>query len=165
MALQIWFPLFNHYHRNHNLCKHDRYGPTLMSSPRTLFSVSLPKASLSSTQQLNPDTTHCLNLNINNDNTRKATQLGLLSKRRNLNLVILALFSNGFLPNMTAKPISAEESQLQRYIDPKEGFTLLRPSSWIKVLPFSLNSTLPCMCCVNLLWMYLVFVRFNFLRT
>uniref|UniRef100_A0A7N2MQ48 PsbP C-terminal domain-containing protein n=2 Tax=Quercus lobata TaxID=97700 RepID=A0A7N2MQ48_QUELO len=34
---------------------------------------------------------------------------------------------------MTTKPILAEELQLQRYIDPKEGFTLLRPSSWIKV--------------------------------
>uniref|UniRef100_A0A2N9GRQ9 PsbP C-terminal domain-containing protein n=1 Tax=Fagus sylvatica TaxID=28930 RepID=A0A2N9GRQ9_FAGSY len=32
-----------------------------------------------------------------------------------------------------SKSILAEELQLQRYVDTKEGFTLLTPSSWIKV--------------------------------
>ena len=126
MALQIWFPLSNH---NHNLSKHRHgYGPTL-SSPthrtRTIFSISLPKPSLLSTQQHNPvpESTH----NVND--THKDS---FCLSKRNLNLAILVLFSYGFFPNMS-KSILAEELQLQRYVDTKEGFTLLTPSSWIKV--------------------------------
>ncbi|KAL6223230.1 hypothetical protein ACLB2K_006618 [Fragaria x ananassa] len=44
--------------------------------------------------------------------------------------LVAPLFLNGVLPNL---PIFAEELELERYTDSKEGFTLLRPSSWIKV--------------------------------
>jgi hypothetical protein len=119
MASQICFPLWNH-----NFLKHN-YAPTF-SSPRTLFSISLPKASLSSsTQQHHPK-------RICNDPHKDALVSHCLSKRK-LGLSILAVFSSsGLLPNMT-KAIFAGELELERYTDPMEGFTLLRPSSWTKV--------------------------------
>lgn len=52
--------------------------------------------------------------------------------KRDLGLSIVAIFLNGFLPNLQ-KAILAQDLELQRYTDSKEGFTLLRPSSWIKV--------------------------------
>ncbi|KAL5554911.1 hypothetical protein UlMin_037147 [Ulmus minor] len=55
----------------------------------------------------------------------------LLSKRE-LSLSSFALLLNGFSPNLPAA-ISAQQLELLRYTDDKEGFTLLRPSSWIKV--------------------------------
>ncbi|KAM5577865.1 psbP domain-containing protein 2, chloroplastic [Rosa sericea] len=51
--------------------------------------------------------------------------------KRSLSLSLFAaVFLNGVLPN---SPIFAQELELERYTDSKEGFTLLRPSSWIKV--------------------------------
>lgn len=52
--------------------------------------------------------------------------------KRHLNLSILTLLFNGFLLDK-AKSITDLEN-LQRYTDSKDGFTLLVPSSWIKVL-------------------------------
>ncbi|KMT14038.1 hypothetical protein BVRB_4g078670 [Beta vulgaris subsp. vulgaris] len=58
-----------------------------------------------------------------------------ITKRRTLNLSILALlFSSSLpitIPNATAD--EERETELQRYTDSKEGFTLLRPSSYIQV--------------------------------
>ncbi|KAG7982842.1 hypothetical protein I3843_04G073400 [Carya illinoinensis] len=99
------------------------YGPT-STSPRNLFPTSLPKDSFLSTRQPNPKSSY-------NDPDKDAFVSHCLSKRK-LNLAILAVFSYGFLPSMT-ESIFAEELELQRYTDAKEGFTLLRPSSWIQV--------------------------------
>ncbi|XP_059432944.1 psbP domain-containing protein 2, chloroplastic-like [Corylus avellana] len=113
MASQICFPLWTH-----NLLKHNN-APTF-SSPRTFFSISL-----SSTQQQHPKS-------ICNDPHKDALVSHCLSRRK-LSLSILAVFwSSGLLPNMT-KAILAGELELERYTDPTEGFTLLRPSSWTKV--------------------------------
>ncbi|XP_021301150.1 psbP domain-containing protein 2, chloroplastic [Herrania umbratica] len=54
-----------------------------------------------------------------------------LSKRR-LNFSALALIFNGVLQDIS-KALSDKELELQRYTDVDEGFTLLRPSSWIKI--------------------------------
>lgn len=60
----------------------------------------------------------------------------LFTKRKlSLSILAAAVFLNGFFPNLP-KPIFAQELELERYTDSKEGFTLLRPSSWIKVFPF-----------------------------
>lgn len=128
MASQICFPLWNH-----NLLKHNN-GPTF-SSPRTLFSISFPKASLSSsTQQHHPES-------ICNGPHKDALVPHCLSKRK-LNLSILAVFSSsGFLPNMT-KAILAAQLELERFTDPMEGFTLLKPSSWTKVPTINILSLL-----------------------
>ncbi|XP_022751985.1 psbP domain-containing protein 2, chloroplastic-like [Durio zibethinus] len=56
----------------------------------------------------------------------------LFLTRRSLNSSALALILNGFLPHYS-KALSHNELELQRYTDVEEGFTLLRPSSWIKV--------------------------------
>ena len=53
--------------------------------------------------------------------------------RRELNLSIVSLLLAAALPNTVFKVIAQEQEQLQRYTDSVEGFTLLRPSSWIKV--------------------------------
>ncbi|KAI8030953.1 hypothetical protein LOK49_LG01G02560 [Camellia lanceoleosa] len=53
--------------------------------------------------------------------------------KRMLNLSIVALvFASSPIPTSISIAI-AEDLQLQRYTDPKEGFTLLTPPSWIKV--------------------------------
>uniref|UniRef100_A0A0F7GZ87 PsbP domain-OEC23 like protein n=1 Tax=Pelargonium dichondrifolium TaxID=73194 RepID=A0A0F7GZ87_9ROSI len=84
--------------------------------PKSHLSLSLPKAS-SSTQNRYPE---------------KSNDLSISFSKRSLNLSILALFFNGFLPNLS-KCAYAEELELQRYTDSKEGFTLLIPSSFNKV--------------------------------
>ncbi|XVE83391.1 hypothetical protein DITRI_Ditri16bG0085300 [Diplodiscus trichospermus] len=69
----------------------------------------------------------------NTNNPYKKTFLPPLSlTKRTLNSSALALILNGFLP-LNSKALSDKELELERYIDVKEGFTLLRPSSWIKV--------------------------------
>lgn len=115
------------------------YGPT-STFPRNLFPTSLPKDSFLSTRQPNPKSSY-------NDPDKDAFVSHCLSKRK-LNLAILAVFSYGFLPSMT-ESIFAEELELQRYTDAKEGFTLLRPSSWIQV---------PTLLSV----LYLTFISFSF---
>lgn len=105
-----------------NLFNHG-FGPT-SSSTRNLFSMSLHKDSFLSTRQPNPKGSYY-------DPDKDALISHCLSKRK-LNLAILAVFSYGFLPNMP-ESIYAEELELQRYTDAKEGFTLLRPASWIQV--------------------------------
>ncbi|KAF8079536.1 hypothetical protein N665_1020s0004 [Sinapis alba] len=53
--------------------------------------------------------------------------------KRHLNISILTLLFNGGFLLDKAKAISESGDLLQRYTDPKDGFTLLVPSSWIKV--------------------------------
>ncbi|XP_038900373.1 psbP domain-containing protein 2, chloroplastic isoform X2 [Benincasa hispida] len=56
----------------------------------------------------------------------------LFLSRRALNVSVISLFFYGFSPNICAA-VFAEDLELERYSDSKEGFTLLRPSSWVKV--------------------------------
>ncbi|KAK7282279.1 hypothetical protein RIF29_10929 [Crotalaria pallida] len=53
-------------------------------------------------------------------------------RRRNL-APVLTTFLWGILPNTRHALLLAEELELRRYTDSKEGFTLLIPSSWTKV--------------------------------
>ncbi|XVF58836.1 hypothetical protein PTKIN_Ptkin07bG0098000 [Pterospermum kingtungense] len=55
----------------------------------------------------------------------------LLSKRSLISSA-LAFILNGFLP-LNSEALPDKELELQRYTDVDQGFTLLRPSSWIKV--------------------------------
>ncbi|OIV97009.1 hypothetical protein TanjilG_03583 [Lupinus angustifolius] len=54
-------------------------------------------------------------------------------RRRSLT-IFLTTFLWDFLPNTRPALLLAEESELQRYTDSKEGFTILIPSSWTKCL-------------------------------
>ncbi|KAK8492944.1 hypothetical protein V6N13_038818 [Hibiscus sabdariffa] len=109
MASQICLPLsnqtpyYNHYRRS---------SPKLPSSiPRALSYHS----------------------HENNQNPSKDTLLSPLSlTKRSLNSSALALIFIGFLPR-NAKASSENDLKLERYTDSEQGFTLLRPSSWIKV--------------------------------
>ncbi|GAY48181.1 hypothetical protein CUMW_109840 [Citrus unshiu] len=67
--------------------------------------------------------------------TKKKTVVELSSLRlskRELCLSSFVLILNGLYPKLS-KASLPEEMELQRYTDSNEGFTLLRPSSWIKV--------------------------------
>ncbi|XWS33128.1 hypothetical protein CRYUN_Cryun22dG0052200 [Craigia yunnanensis] len=109
MACQFCLLLYqNHYSYNHY---HH-------SSPR--FPSSKHKALKRQSQE-------------NNNNPNKETSLPPLSlTKRRLNSSALALILNVFLPH-NSKAVSDKELELERYTDVEEGFTLLRPSSWIKV--------------------------------
>ncbi|EEF28158.1 conserved hypothetical protein [Ricinus communis] len=88
-------------------------GPKSVSSlPRTLLhSISLPRASC--------------------PNRKEAVILSFCWSKRKL---ILALSINGSLLNIIPDTILAiEMGELERYTDAKEGFTLLRPSTYVKV--------------------------------
>jgi len=121
MALQVSFSF-----TSHNPCQQNH---TLkLFSPKTFSSMtSLTKASFSNQKQ-NPESI--------NDPQNETLILSLgSSKRRKLNLSVLALLINGSLPNLSNNSILAQELELARYTDSKEGFTLLTPSSYVKVLP------------------------------
>ncbi|XP_022148982.1 psbP domain-containing protein 2, chloroplastic isoform X4 [Momordica charantia] len=60
------------------------------------------------------------------------TSAPLFLTRRTLNLSVISLLLYGFSPNICAA-VFADDLELERYTDSKEGFTLLRPSSWVKV--------------------------------
>ncbi|KAK4256822.1 hypothetical protein QN277_006498 [Acacia crassicarpa] len=51
--------------------------------------------------------------------------------KRMLNLTVVAMSMCGLLNSVT--PLLAEEMELERYTDSKEGFTLLKPCAWMKV--------------------------------
>ncbi|XP_008460857.1 psbP domain-containing protein 2, chloroplastic isoform X1 [Cucumis melo] len=61
-----------------------------------------------------------------------STNSFLLLSRRALNVSVLSMFLYGFSPSISSA-VFAEDFELERYTDSKEGFTLLRPSSWVKV--------------------------------
>lgn len=72
--------------------------------------------------------------------TKKKTVVELSSLRlskRELCLSSFVLILNGLYPKLS-KVSLPKEMELQRYTDSNEGFTLLRPSSWIKVTSHSL---------------------------
>ena len=100
------------------------YNPYHHSSPK--FPSSKPKALKHQSKE-----------NYNNPNKEILLPLLSLTKRR-LNSSALALILNGFLPH-NSKALSDKELELERYTDVDEGFTLLRPSSWIKVPFFFLS--------------------------
>ncbi|XP_010557297.1 PREDICTED: psbP domain-containing protein 2, chloroplastic [Tarenaya hassleriana] len=65
----------------------------------------------------------------------KNPPIGVRLGRRYVNLSVLTLLFNGLWPER-AKSVEDDASgsgELQRYTDSREGFTLLVPSSWIKV--------------------------------
>lgn len=64
--------------------------------------------------------------------------------KRELGLSSLALTLSGIFPNLPMAMCS-QELELERYTDSKEGFTLLRPSSWIKVFNIVINQLLSLM--------------------
>lgn len=98
-------------HTNYNLLQ-----PTF-STLKTLISKSLSKASLSQ-RPIDPP--------------RETLPLLSLSKRV-LGLSIFAVILKGVFTNIPNAFSGEEDFELERYTDSKEGFTLLRPSSWIKV--------------------------------
>ncbi|XP_011649436.1 psbP domain-containing protein 2, chloroplastic isoform X2 [Cucumis sativus] len=59
-------------------------------------------------------------------------KFALVTSRRAMNVSILSLFFYGFSTSISSA-VFAEDFELERYTDSKEGFTLLRPSSWVKV--------------------------------
>lgn len=70
----------------------------------------------------------------NETNKSMAEMVPIVSNRRVLNLSILTfLLWDPF--SSFAVAIGGEVLELERYTDSAEGFTLLRPSSWIKVRP------------------------------
>uniref|UniRef100_A0A2P2JQK6 PsbP C-terminal domain-containing protein n=1 Tax=Rhizophora mucronata TaxID=61149 RepID=A0A2P2JQK6_RHIMU len=105
------------YHQNH----------CFKSVPRNNFFpgvVVLPRASIS---------THKPQQNSHGAHDDDPFQEILCWSKRRLNLsVLLALFINGSFQDMPNIAL-ANEFELQRYTDSKEGFTLLTPSSYVKV--------------------------------
>lgn len=86
--------------------------------------------------------------------TKKKTVVELSSLRlskRELCFSSFVLILNGLYPKLS-KASLPEEMELQRYTDSNEGFTLLRPSSWIKVTSHSL--------CLLLLFHLILFYHF-----
>lgn len=74
---------------------------------------------------------------------QRETFLSMCLSKRELGLSALTLFLHGFLPNLPSA-ISAEDLVLERYTDSNEGFTLLKPSSWIKVRLFKIITSFLC---------------------
>ncbi|RVX21609.1 PsbP domain-containing protein 2, chloroplastic [Vitis vinifera] len=84
------------------------------SPPKTLFPIPIPKALKPKTQP-------------------KWKPLECCLSKRDLNLSIVSLLLAAALPNTVFKVVAQELEEFQRYTDSVEGFTLLIPSSWIKV--------------------------------
>uniref|UniRef100_A0A0F7GYN1 PsbP domain-OEC23 like protein n=1 Tax=Francoa sonchifolia TaxID=23250 RepID=A0A0F7GYN1_9ROSI len=89
-----------------------------LSKPNTFRSISFPEPSSS------PEKRHPHN--------EETVLLSRCLSKRMINLSILGLIFNGVFPNL-CESVFAEELELERYTDLNEGFTLFKPSSWIKV--------------------------------
>ncbi|XP_030499911.1 psbP domain-containing protein 2, chloroplastic [Cannabis sativa] len=72
-------------------------------------------------------------LNSRRREPQRQPPLLLCLGKRKLGLSSLSLILSGVSPNLSMAMSAQQELELERYIDSKEGFTLLRPSSWIKV--------------------------------
>lgn len=70
---------------------------------------------------------------LNSETQPKWTPLICCSSRREVNLSVVSLLLAAALPNPVFKVVAQELEELHRYTDSVEGFTLLRPSNWIKV--------------------------------
>ncbi|GKU88979.1 hypothetical protein SLEP1_g3183 [Rubroshorea leprosula] len=103
MASQVCYPHLNHIQHKEN---------------------RLPRIPPSPAQQHNPQNAYPLN--------QETPQVSLCLGKRKLNFSFLALILNGVFPN-NSKAMSDQELKLETYTDSKEGFTLLRPSSYIMV--------------------------------
>ncbi|KAK3017868.1 hypothetical protein RJ639_004816 [Escallonia herrerae] len=84
-------------------------------SPLTLFAFSSPSSSSPKKSSIGVD-----------------NRIGTQRSKRMVNLSILSLLLSAPLSNLS-KAVGAEELELETYTDSQEGFTLLRPSSWIEV--------------------------------
>lgn len=115
MALQICLALSV---SNHNSCI------KFLSSTKTLLSISVTKPSFSY-QKCNPRYR-------NADNKESVVQLSPFLSRRQLSFSSFVPLLYGLYPEIS-KASLPEDVELERYTDSKEGFTLLKPSSWIKV--------------------------------
>ncbi|KAH7566929.1 hypothetical protein JRO89_XS08G0255000 [Xanthoceras sorbifolium] len=71
-------------------------------------------------------------LTAHNYEKKETVRVSLCLSKRELTISSIALVLNGFCP-IISKALSNEKMELERYTDSKEGFTVLRPSSWIKV--------------------------------
>ena len=89
-------------------------GPKSCPVPKTMYTISLPKASL-----------------CNKKEAAAAAFSFCWSKRK---LAILSVVISGSLLNIPNTNLALEMEKLERYTDAKEGFTLLRPSSYVKVV-------------------------------
>jgi hypothetical protein len=118
MALQLDFSFPNHnpYQQNHMLKP---------SSLKTfnISTLSSPSTSFSTPKHYNPQST-----------SHPLQEAFRSSSRRDLNLSVLALLITGSLQNLSNNITLAQELELERYTDSKEGFTLRRPSSYVQVL-------------------------------
>ncbi|KAJ4903172.1 hypothetical protein Rs2_17123 [Raphanus sativus] len=96
------------------------------------FLASPPKLSLlSSSSSSSPAHPKIQTLLCFSQNPSSTARINVTKRHLNISILTL-LFNGGFLLDK-AKSISESGDLLQRYTDPKDGFTLLVPSSWIKV--------------------------------
>ncbi|KAM1052569.1 hypothetical protein ACFX13_000162 [Malus domestica] len=107
------------------LSNHHHPIPPFFSSPSSSSCSSSPKPSSSSKKPM--PRAACLLLQ-----RRAESHPPNYLSRRSLGLSVVAIFLNGCLPNLQ-NAIPAQQLELQRYTDSDQGFTLLRPSSWLKV--------------------------------
>ncbi|KAJ6918678.1 hypothetical protein NC651_012822 [Populus alba x Populus x berolinensis] len=117
MALQLAFSFPNHnpYQQNH----------MLKSSSLKTFNISTslsPSTSFSTPKHYRPQST-----------SHPLQEAFRSSSRRDLNLSVLALLITGSLQNLSNNITLAQELELERHTDSKEGFTLRRPSSYVQV--------------------------------
>ncbi|CAK9168920.1 unnamed protein product [Ilex paraguariensis] len=112
---------------SHTLFIGDHRPLTQAPRPRPPVFYSSPSPSLSASGATSPNPYHPRPTEINNSKAR----LSVLVSKRMVSLSILAVILSAPLTSFS-KSIS-EDLELERYTDLKEGFTLLKPSSWIKV--------------------------------
>ncbi|XP_011031117.1 PREDICTED: psbP domain-containing protein 2, chloroplastic-like isoform X2 [Populus euphratica] len=112
LSLQLAFSFPNHYpyQRNHML---KTFNISTSLSPSTSFST--PK-------HYHPQST-----------SHPLQEAFRSSSRRDPNLSVLALLITGSLQNLSNNISLAQELELDRYTDSKEGFTLRGPSSYVQV--------------------------------
>ena len=102
------------------------WSSSFLASPKLTL---LPSSSSSSSSPAHPKIQTLLCFTQNPSST-----VGINVSKRHLNISILTLLFNGGFLLDKAKSISESGDHLQRYTDSKDGFTLLVPSSWIKVI-------------------------------
>lgn len=82
-------------------------------------------------------------------------------RKRMLNLSILALILSLPISSSISNVVMAQDLELERYTDSKQGFTLLKPASWVKVsLSLSPLVELLCLCMYAKFFVYLVIFVF-----
>lgn len=103
------------YHHSSNIRL--LFGPKTLSPTTTIFSSSCAQKP---TRESNES-----------PNAYPATKITCLRKRV-LNLFIVAVTLSLTMSSSISK-VTAQDLELERYTDSKQGFTLLRPPSWVKV--------------------------------